>query len=87
MSIHNVLRNNGLLCISIKVGIGEEYVDEPYLGDKGKECLYLGYYQKDEFYKLLEDCKYKIEYQEEREELGDNTIGDNSTLYLIIRCI
>lgn len=85
LNIYDVLKEDGIFSLVFKMGNGEKYVDEVYLGEEGCNRLYINYYEEDEIIKLINDCNYKIVYKDRKNELGDNVIGDNDTLYLIIK--
>ena len=85
--INNVLKNNGLFCFSLQLGSGEDFVDEPYLKENGKNVLYMNYLTKNEIYDLLDESNFKIIYETEKHETGDNVIGEdgNDAIYIISR--
>ena len=85
--INNVLKNNGLFCFSLQLGSGEDFVDEPYLKESGKNVLYMNYLTKNEIYDLLDESNFEIIYETEKHETGDNVIGEdgNDAIYIISR--
>ena len=85
--INNVLKDQGLFCFSLQLGNGEEFVDEPYLKENGKNVLYMNYLAKNEIYDLLDESNYDIIYETEKHEMGDNVIGEdgNDAIYIISR--
>ena len=85
--INSVLKDNGLFCFSLQLGNGEEFVDEPYLKDNGKNILYMNYLNKNEIYELLNYSNFDIVYETEKHEVGDNVIGEdgNDAIYIIAR--
>lgn len=85
--INSVLKDNGLFCFSLQLGSGEEYVDEPYLKENGKNVLYMNYLTKNEIYNLLNESNFDIIYETEKHETGDNVIGEdgNDAIYIISR--
>ena len=85
--INNVLKNNGLFCFSLQLGSGEDFVDEPYLKENGKNVLYMNYLTKNEIYDLLDESNFDIIYETEKHETGDNVIGEdgNDAIYIISR--
>lgn len=87
LDINNILKENGLFCFSLQLGNGEEFVDEPYLKEKGKNVLYMNYFTKNEIYDLLNESNFDIIYEIEKHETGDNVIGEdgNDAIYIIAR--
>ena len=85
--INSILSNNGLFCFSLHLGNGEEFVDEPYLKENGKNVLYMNYLSKNEIYDLLNKSNFNIIYENEKHETGDNVIGKNGndSIYIIAR--
>ena len=49
-NIKDVLKDNGVFAFSFQLGVGEDFVDEPYLNENGKNILYMNYYSKEEIY-------------------------------------
>ena len=87
MDINSILKDNGLFCFSLQLGSGEQFVDEPYLKDNGKNVLYMNYLNKNEIYELLNYSNFDIVYETEKHEVGDNVIGEdgNDAIYIIAR--
>ncbi len=85
--INNILKKNGIFCFSLQLGIGEQFVDEPYLKEKGKNVLYMNYLTKEEIYNILNENNFEIIYENEKHEMGDNVIGENGndSIYIISR--
>lgn len=85
--INSVLKDKGLFCFSLQLGNGEEFVDEPYLKENGKNILYMNYLTKNEIYDLLNESNFDIIYETEKHETGDNVIGEdgNDAIYIISR--
>ena len=85
--INSVLKDNGLFCFSLQLGSGEDFVDEPYLKENGKNVLYMNYLTKNEIYDLLNESNFDIIYETEKHETGDNVIGEdgNDAIYIISR--
>lgn len=83
--INNILKDNGLFCFSLQLGNGEEFVDEPYLKENGKNVLYMNYLTKKQIYELLDKSDFDIIYETEKHETGDNVIGEdgNDAIYII----
>ena len=85
--INNILKKNGIFCFSLQLGIGEQFVDEPYLKENGKNVLYMNYLTKEEIYNILNENNFEIIYENEKHEMGDNVIGENGndSIYIISR--
>ena len=85
--INSILKDKGLFCFSLQLGNGEEFVDEPYLKENGKNILYMNYLTKNEIYSLLDESNFDIIYETEKHETGDNVIGEdgNDAIYIISR--
>ena len=85
--INSALKENGLFCFSLQLGKGEEFVDEPYLKENGKNVLYMNYLNKNEIYDLLNESNFDIIFETEKHEKGDNVIGEdgNDAIYIISR--
>lgn len=83
--INSILKENGIFCFNLKIGNDEKFVDEPYLKDKGKNVLYMNYFDKKQIYKLLNESNFDIIYEFEKHEVGDNVIGENGndSIYII----
>ena len=81
------MKKNGLFCFSIQLGDGEEYVDEPYLEEKGKEALYMYYETKNQIKDLLKNSNFNVVYEHETIKTGSNEIGENENdaIYIIAR--
>ena len=87
LDINDLLKDNGLFCFSLQLGTGEDFVDEPYLKENGKNVLYMNYLTKKEIYELLNNSNFDIIYETEKHETGDNVIGEdgNDAIYIISR--
>ena len=85
--INNILKDNGLFCFSLQLGSGEQFVDEPYLKENGKNILYMNYLTKNEIYELVKNNNFDILYETEKHETGDNVLGEdgNDAIYIIAR--
>ena len=86
-NIYDILKKDGILFLSFALGNKEEFVDEPYLKDKGNNVLYMNYLTKNEIYDLLNG--FEILYETEKHETGDNVIGEdgNDAIYIISKKI
>lgn len=87
--INSILKENCLFCFSLQLGKGEQFVDEPYLKENGKNVLYMNYLTKNEIYKLLNKTNFNIIYETEKHETGDNVIGEdgNDAIYIFAKKI
>ena len=85
--IHGILRDGGILLFSCQLGSGEEFTDEPYLGEKGKNMLYMSYQTDDEIESILKPLKFVEIYRKNKIETHDTAINrDNATTaYRIVR--
>ncbi len=85
--INYVLKDNGIFCFSFQLGADEDFVDEPYLKEKGKNVLYMNYLTKSKIYELVKNNGYEILFETEKHETGDNVIGEdgNDAIYIIAR--
>ncbi len=83
--IYDVLKFNGVFCFSLQLGNGERFVDEPYLREDGKNVLYMNYSNKNHIYDLLGKIGFEIVYEIEKQETGENVIGEdgNEALYIL----
>jgi SAM-dependent methyltransferase len=82
-NIYDILKEDGILFLSFALGNKEEFVDEPYLEENGRNVLYMNYLTKNEIYELLKN--FDIIYETEKHESGDNVIGEdgNDAIYII----
>lgn len=85
--IYDVLKVNGIFLFSYQIGHGEEMNDEPYLNEKGKNCLYMNYYNDTEIKKLLNKFSFKELHRKEKIETSDSAINSNeaTTVFLLIK--
>ena len=84
--VYDVLKDNGVFLLSLQLGNGEAFVDEPCLKENGKNVLYMNYLTKDEIYDLFKD-KFDIIYETEKHEQSNISIGEdgNDAIYVIVR--
>ena len=85
--IRKVLKSAGYFLSSFQLGTGEEFVDEPYLNDKGNKVLFMNYYSKEELLALFEENDFEIINQYEKRETGDNAIGEdgNDAIFILAK--
>lgn len=84
LDIYDILKDDGVFLVSCSLGDGEELVDEPYLGEEGKEACYLCYITKEELYRLLRESGFEIVYEKEKLEDRSNTFGENGNNAIFI---
>ncbi|MBR2709216.1 class I SAM-dependent methyltransferase [Candidatus Saccharibacteria bacterium] len=87
VDVNDILKKDGVFLFSYQRGVGEEFTDEPYLGDKGKSALYMNYQTDDEIDSILKTLEFIEVYKKERIETVNGAINGNSavSLYKIIR--
>ena len=85
--IYDILKKGGIFLFSYQVGSGEEFADEPYLGEEGKNALYMSYQTDDEMDSILKQFKFIKLFKKEKVETVEGAINgnDNVTSYSIIR--
>lgn len=85
--IYDILREGGVFLFTYQLGSGEEFADEPYLGEKGKNALYMSYQTDDEMESILKPFRFIKLYKKEKAETVEGAINsnDNVTVYRIIR--
>ena len=73
MVVHRVLREDGLIYISVKEGRGERFVKSEQYGEKER---YFVYYSSAELRQLIENSEFKIVKEIiEKEKNRDNWIN------------
>ena len=85
--IYDLLKENGVVCFVVQLGDGEEFIDEPYLKEEGKNVLYFNFFTKEEINELLQKHNFKKIYETEKAEVGENELGkdENSKVFIIAR--
>lgn len=85
--IYDILSDNGIFLFSYQIGNGEEMVDEPYLNESGKKCLYMNYLTNDEVSNLLSKFSYKELYRKEKIQTSDVAINSNkiTTAFILLK--
>ena len=73
----------------MQLGNGEEFIDEPYLKEEGKNVLYFNFFTKEEINELLQKHNFEKIYETEKIEVGENELGkdENSKVFIIARKI
>ena len=84
---HDILKDNGIIVLSYQLGAGEEFADEPYLGEKGKKVLYMNYQADGEVEAILESLGFMDIYKKKKVETVDGAINSNNaiTVFRIMR--
>ena len=85
--IYDVLKEDGVFLFTYQLGSGEGFADEPYLGEEGKNALYMSYQTDDEIDSILKQFKFIKLFKKEKVETVEGAINgnDNVTSYSIIR--
>ena len=85
--IYDILKEDGIFLFTYQLGSGEEFADEPYLGEEGKNALYMSYQTDDEMESILKQFKFIKLFKKEKVETVEGAINgnDNVTSYSIIR--
>lgn len=85
--IYDILKEGGVFLFTYQLGSGEEFADEPYLGEKGKNALYMSYQTDDEMESILKPFRFIKLYKKEKTETVEGAINSNNnvTAYKIIR--
>jgi Methylase involved in ubiquinone/menaquinone biosynthesis len=78
--IYAILKDNGVFLFSYQVGANEEFTDEPYLGDRGHNVLYMNYQTNEKVMDLLSPYKYYDIYDKEKTETVDGAINSNNNI-------
>ena len=85
--IYDILKEGGVFLFTYQLGSGEEFADEPYLGEKGKNALYMHYQTDAGIESILKPFKFIKLYKKEKTETVEGAINSNNnvTVYRIIR--
>ncbi len=85
--IYDVLKEDGVFLFTYQLGSGEGFADEPYLGEEGKNALYMSYQTDDEMDSILNKLKFIKIFKKEKVETVDGAINGNDsvTSYSIIK--
>ena len=85
--VRDILKDNGVAVVSYQLGTGEEFVDEPYLGEDGKNVLYMSYWTNDEMDSLLDSLGFVDVFKKEKVETVEGAINNSSavTVFRIVR--
>ncbi|MBQ3310028.1 class I SAM-dependent methyltransferase, partial [Candidatus Saccharibacteria bacterium] len=87
--VYDILKTNGVIVLSYQLGTGEEFADEPYLGENGKKMLYMNYQTNKEMESTLSSIGFADIYKKEKTETDDKAINNNDavTVFRIMRKI
>lgn len=77
--VYDILKEKGIVLMSYQLGDGEEFTDEPYLGESGKKKLYISYQTEDEMGSILKSLGFADIYKKEKIETIDGAIKNNAT--------
>ena len=77
--VYDILKEKGIILMSYQLGDGEEFTDEPYLGESGKKKLYISYQTEDEMDSILKSLGFADIYKKEKVETVDGAIKNNAT--------
>ena len=82
-----ILKPGGVFLFSYQLGGGEDFVDEPYLGEAGRKVLYMNYMDHAYVDELLERNGFEKEFESSKHETGDGVIGENGNdaVYVIAK--
>ena len=82
--INDILRENGVFGFVVQLGDGENYIDEPYLKEEGKGILYCNFFSKELIDKLLYQNNFEKIFQTEKQEIGNNELGNDSNTKVFV---
>lgn len=85
--IYDILKVNGIFLFTYQIGEGEEMVDEPYLDDRGKKCLYMRYYKNENIKELISIYSFEELFRKEKIETLDSAINCKKaiTVFLLLK--
>lgn len=85
--VHDILKTDGLFLFSYQIGNGEEMADEPYLGENGKNVLYMNYSTDEEIQYLLKQNSFQELFRREKIETHDMTINASNvtTAFVLVK--
>lgn len=85
--MRDLLKEDGIICFVVQLGNGEDFIDEPYLKEKGKNILYFNFFTRELIDKLLTENHFEKIYELEKEEVGENELGEdgNNKVFIIAR--
>lgn len=86
-NIYDLLKENGIFCFVVQLGEGEDFIDEPYLKEDGKNILYFHYFTKEQIDYFIQQHHFQKLYESMKEEVGENELGDlgNSKVFVIVK--
>ena len=73
------MKENGVILMSYQLGNGEEFTDEPYLGENGKKVLYVNCQTEEEMESILRSLGFVDVYKKEKVETVDGAINNTAT--------
>jgi SAM-dependent methyltransferase len=76
---HDILKENGVILMSYQLGNGEEFTDEPYLGENGKKVLYVNCQTEEEMESILRSLGFVDVYKKEKVETVDGAVNNTAT--------
>ena len=82
-----ILKQGGVFLFSYQLGSGEDFVDEPYLGEAGRKALYMNYMDRPYVDELLGQNGFEKVFEFNKHETGDGVIGENGNdaVYVIAK--
>lgn len=85
--IYDILKDGGIALISYQLGDGEEFTNEPYLGEDGEKVLFMSYQTDAEIESILKQLNFSSVYRKEKIETVDGAINSNDaiTVFRILR--
>lgn len=87
--VHDILKLDGYFLFSCQLGHGEEYIDEPYLGEEGDGLTYMNYLTRKEIQDLLDENGFEEIYSKDKIETLASAPNSNKavTVYKIVQKI
>ena len=87
--VYDILKVNGVFLFSYQLGNKEEFVDEPYLREKGKNALFMSYQTDEEIESIINNFKYIEINKKEKIETVNGAINKNNSItsYRILKKI
>lgn len=88
LDIYDLLKENGVFCFVVQLGDnGEQFIDEPYLKEQGKNVLYFNFFTKQEIDEILIKNNFEKIFETEKTDVGENELGEegNNKIFIIAR--